>query len=164
MTLRGAYKAKSLLGPPTSLGERIRRIRLAWGWTQINLAQALHADQQIISDWERNRSKPSGASLGALAGLLRISPEALETGKGFQIPDLPQSSIPGARMSRKQIQELLMILPGLSQGEILQVDASKEESESLKLKEILASIREAQKEGRQVWVVLGDPPKTGDPK
>ena len=159
MTTRGPYKPKSAGGPPKSLGERIRRIRVAWGWSQVTLAKVLHTDQQVVSDWERDRSTPTGASLGALAALFRLLPESLASGDGFKILDPPGSVMDGSPMSYEQIKELQNAMPTVGVGEILQVDTAASESELVQLKAAFAAIREAQRQGRQVWVILGDPLK-----
>ena len=159
MTTRGPYKPKVAGGHPKSLGQRIRQIRIAWGWSQVTLAHVLHTDQQVVSDWERDRSAPTGASLGALAALFRLSPEALASGDGFKILDPPGSVMGGSPMSYEQIKELQNAMPELGVGEILQVDTGASESELVELKAAFAAIREAQKQGRQVWVILGDPAK-----
>lgn len=159
MTTRGPYKPKVTGGHPKSLGERIRQIRIAWGWSQVTLAKILHTDQQVVSDWERDRSAPTGASLGALAGLFRLPAEALLVGEGFEIVDPPGSVTGGSPMSFEQIKKLQMAMPELGVGEILQVDTGASESELVELKAAFAAIREAQKQGRQVWVILGDPAK-----
>ncbi|MCL2532396.1 MAG: helix-turn-helix domain-containing protein, partial [Oscillospiraceae bacterium] len=39
-------------------GESVRRLRLAAGLTQEQLAQRLHVSFQTISKWERNESYP----------------------------------------------------------------------------------------------------------
>ena len=75
--------------PVATLGERIRAVRTAWGWSQTQVCDLLHVDQASISFWERDRIIPSGSALVALAALFRCSVEALETGKGFVISDPP---------------------------------------------------------------------------
>jgi hypothetical protein len=62
-------------------------------------------------------------------------------------------------MSYEQIKELQNAMPELGVGEILQVDTAASESELVQLKAAFSAIREAQKQGRQVWVILGDPLK-----
>ena len=66
-TGRGAYQAKKPTGPLASLGQRIRAVRITWGWTQGTLAKALGSVQSLVSEWEKDVSRPSGASLTALA-------------------------------------------------------------------------------------------------
>jgi hypothetical protein len=41
MTRRGAYGMKTALTSPKTFGERLRRIRLAWGWSQGRLAETV---------------------------------------------------------------------------------------------------------------------------
>jgi transcriptional regulator with XRE-family HTH domain len=129
---------------------------MAWGWTQISLAKALGSSQSIISEWEKDISRPSGASLAALAKLFDLPVKALETGKGFRIPEPPDTKPVGGHMSKRNVQDLKKLLPKLGEGEILQVDTGTEDSELVKLKEALDAIRQAQKDGRPVWLVIGN--------
>jgi len=115
----------------------------------------LGSSQSIVSEWEKDISKPSGASLTALSKLFGLSVGALETGRGFKVNDPPDAKPEGGLMSRRQIQDLKKLLPGLKEGEILQVDVGEENSELVEIKEALALIRQAKKEGRPVWLVIG---------
>jgi len=153
---RGAYQAKKPQGPLVSLGQRIRAVRTAWGWTQGTLAKALGSAQSLISEWEKDISRPSGASLTALAKLFQNTAAALITGKGFKISDPPDSEPQGGQMSKRAVQELKQILPTLKEGEILQVDTTTKGSELVALKDALLTLRTARKEGRPVWLVLGE--------
>lgn len=157
---RGAYQSKKPVGPLTSLGQRIRAIRISWGWTQGNLAKALGSAQSLVSEWEKDISKPSGASLTALARMFHLSVSALNTGTGFKIPEPPDAKPRGGLMSKRDIQDLEHILPRLKEGEILQVDTGTSDSELVALKDALAAMRVAKKEGRTVWLVIGDAPST----
>ena len=64
----------------TSLGDRIKAVRLTWRWSQEEMAEALRVDQASISFWERDKIKPSGSAIVALASLFRTSTDALEGG------------------------------------------------------------------------------------
>lgn len=152
---RGAYLNPKLDGKPSTLGLRIRAIRVAWGWTQTTLAEALGSRQNVVSEWEKDISKPSGATLTALAKLVDLPAKALETGRGFRIPEPPDAKPEGGLMSKRDVQSLKKLLPKLEEGEILQVDTGNSNSELVELKEALEAIRQAQKEGRPVWLVIG---------
>jgi poly(3-hydroxyalkanoate) synthetase len=94
-----------------------------------------------------------------LAALFRLPPEALENGKGFKIVDPPGSVIGASPMSYEQIRYLQLSMPELGVGKILQVDTAASESDLVQLRAAISAIREAHKQGRQVWVILGDPLK-----
>ena len=101
MISRGAYGKSNAATIPPTLGGRIRTIRIAWGWTQGELAERLLTDQQHVSMWERNRAKPSRTVLALLAQFLGLDVDALLTGKGFAIPDVPEPlSSPGRESIR----------------------------------------------------------------
>lgn len=60
-----------------SLGENIRRERLALGMTQEQLGQLLGMAPQTVSKWEREESMPDAALLPPLADALRCSLDRL---------------------------------------------------------------------------------------
>jgi transcriptional regulator with XRE-family HTH domain len=153
---RGAYQAKKPDWPLASLGQRIRAVRIAWGWTQGTLAKALGSAQSLVSEWEKDISKPSGASLTALARLYHSTTTALSTGKDFKVSDPPDTEPWGGQMSKRAIQELKQILPVLKEGEILQVNTMSKDSELVPLKEAMTALKAAQSEGRPVWLVIGN--------
>ena len=152
---RVAPKARIKSSQPGTLGQRIRAVRKAWGWTQTTLAEALGSAQSMVSEWEKDVSRPSGAALIAISRLFRLPVEALEQGRGFTLPEAPGQSS-GAAMSRRDIQDLRHLLPGLKPGEILQVDTQAKDAALIQLSQALQAIREAKRQGRAVWLVIGD--------
>ena len=88
MTRRGAYSPGSIGMRVATLGQRIRAIRKAWGWTQRELATLLHVGQNAVSQWETDQSKPIGPVQARILSLFQVSEEALVHGKKFTIPDL----------------------------------------------------------------------------
>ena len=56
------------------VGSAIRKGRMAKGWNQKQLAEAIHVDPSLISRWESNIKVPSGEILMELATLLDIVP------------------------------------------------------------------------------------------
>jgi transcriptional regulator with XRE-family HTH domain len=64
---------------PRTMGERIRTLRMQWGWTQEQLGSALNTDQTAVSAWERDKARPSGAALSAIARLAGLSVEVLDS-------------------------------------------------------------------------------------
>lgn len=51
---------------------RIAQARLAKGWTQAQLAEAVGVAKQHISRWEKGANKPSVAALVKIAGALGV--------------------------------------------------------------------------------------------
>lgn len=74
---------------PKTMPERVMFTRKRWGWSQYKLAAVLHCNQGSVSFWESGKVCPNGAALVALAALMGCTVEALETGKGFEIPGAP---------------------------------------------------------------------------
>lgn len=87
--------------------------------------------------------------------------EQLEQGRGFTLPEAPGES-GGAQMSKRDIQDLRQLLPQLQQGEILQIDTQAEDTEPVQLSQAIQAIREAKRQGRAVWLVIGEKTKPKD--
>lgn len=134
-----------------SLGERIKTVRSAWGWSQEEMAAMLRVDQASISFWERDRIVPSGSAMVALAALFRLDPESLETGRGFVVPD-PPSQPSHKRNGRKLLRSLA--LPTSDPEQPVLVDLSSGSAKSRALAEVSAALAEALKNGRRAWVVV----------
>ena len=54
-----------------SVAKNLKTIRLKAGYTQSDLAQALHVTRQTVSSWETGRNEPDIATLTALAEYLQ---------------------------------------------------------------------------------------------
>lgn len=74
-----------------TLGQRIKRLRIARDMTQPELAAAVGVDHATISRWETGKTEPrAGAMRRALAEALGVSPTMLVTGRERDItPPLP---------------------------------------------------------------------------
>lgn len=135
-----------------TLGERIKAVRSIWAWSQEEMAEALRVDQASISFWERDKIKPSGSAMVALAALFRTSVEALETGMGFVVPD-PPSRQPVSKKAERELPRSVS-LP-LSQEEPIQiVDLADGSSKGKQLSEAMMVLVQGVKDGRKVWVVM----------
>lgn len=72
---------------PKTVGERIRKLRLARKLSQEQLAKAVGIKQGSLTQLETGKSKsPKSSTLTKLARLFEIDPEWLMTGKGTQQP------------------------------------------------------------------------------
>jgi len=60
-------------GEETTLGERIRELRLKRGWTQQQLAEKVGIQQKQISSYERGANVPSGQTFISLAKAFGVS-------------------------------------------------------------------------------------------
>ena len=154
MTRRGAYGTKTAQTSPNTFGERLRRIRIAWGWSQGRLAETLGSNQRLVSHWERDIAKPSGAALTVISSLLGISTEALLTGEGFTIPDMPALVEGVAKESVAQYTAISRLLPKPKKGRIAIVDLNAFESKSLTLDEALKTLKDTKGKDTEVWVVV----------
>jgi transcriptional regulator with XRE-family HTH domain len=64
------------------IGKRIREARLANGFSQEDLGDALSVTRSAISLWEKGRSMPEDQNLQALADVLKVSKDYLLEAKG----------------------------------------------------------------------------------
>ncbi|MBS1784031.1 MAG: helix-turn-helix transcriptional regulator [Acidobacteria bacterium] len=143
---RGPYDSKSGADlDPRTLGERIKKFRWHFGWTQEDLSRAVNTDQAIISNWERDKARPSGAALAALAQVFRTSPLALDTGEGFVLerPLSPAEEAP-----------IQVSLPSDSKSPILIMDLRSGLQEGTEFQEALALLLKGTQEGRRVWMIF----------
>ncbi len=160
--IRGAYGTKSPLTSPKSFGERLRSVRTGWGWSQDRLAEVLGSNQRLISHWERDIAKPSGAALTALSSLLGMSTEALLTGDGFTIPDMPILAEGVARETVAQYTALGRLLPKPEKGRIAIVDLNAFESKPLTLDEAVRVLKATKGTDAEVWVVVRSEKGSGE--
>jgi len=147
-------------GPPRVAGARpqadpakphaFRKGKGAAAHRRVYAPLPLGSAQTLVSEWEKDVSRPSGAALQALARLLLLSVSALETGQGFEIHEPPGTPAGEGIMSERDIKDLETLLPQLGEGEILQVDTGGMESELVQLRDALAAVRPVKKEGRTI--------------
>jgi len=82
-----------------TMGERIRTLRKARGWSQDDLAVKLDLSRGAISSWEDDRNKPTVDKLEKLADLFNVSMDYLagrteKDGKTDVPPDVLVSTFP----------------------------------------------------------------------
>jgi hypothetical protein len=115
--------------------------------------------QQSISNWEKDLVPPIGAAQAHLASILGIDWKALETGRGFRVPDAPPSMTlaGGGTMATEESNKKPLLLPKAAEGEGWLVEAGSGESSPLDPKAVLQEIETALEEGGSVWVVVKRP-------
>ena len=59
------------------LGLRINELRIAMGWSQVQLAEKLNVSKQTVSNWENENIQPSIDMLVKLAKLFHVSTDYL---------------------------------------------------------------------------------------
>jgi transcriptional regulator with XRE-family HTH domain len=134
---------------PATLGQRVRAVRTAWGWSQLKLASTLGLDQATVSFWEQDKITPGGTSTVALSALLRMSIETLETGKGFVIPD-PPSDLP--LLDQHSFRSVS--LPTIEPDRMGIVDMTTGTARPADASQTIIELTDALKGGRKVWLVL----------
>ena len=59
------------------LGARINELRIASGWSQVQLAEKLNISKQTVSNWENDNIQPSIEMLVRIANLFSVSTDYL---------------------------------------------------------------------------------------
>jgi len=63
------------------LGQRMRKLRIGQGYSQQEIARAVHVTSRTIQRWEADEAEPYlGEPLRGLASFLRVTPGFLLTG------------------------------------------------------------------------------------
>lgn len=78
------------------LGQRINELRIAMGWSQVQLAEKLSISKQTVSNWENENIQPSIEMLVRIAKLFHVSTDyllGLENAQTINVDGLPKSFI-----------------------------------------------------------------------
>lgn len=78
------------------LGSRIRELRNACGWNQVELSRRLNISKQTVSNWENDNIQPSIEMLTRLADTFLVSTDYLlgrENTPRLSIDGLPSSVV-----------------------------------------------------------------------
>lgn len=59
------------------LGSQIKELRLAFGWSQVELARRLNISKQTVSNWENDNIQPSVEMLVRVADTFGVSADYL---------------------------------------------------------------------------------------
>ena len=72
------------------LGQRINELRLAFRWSQVDLANKLNVTKQTVSNWENENIQPSIQILVRLAKLFGVTTDYL-----LGLEDIPRLDVDG---------------------------------------------------------------------
>ena len=72
------------------LGQRINELRLALGWSQVELAKRLNVSKQTVSNWENDNIQPSTEMLVRLSKIFNVATDYL-----LGLDEIPRLSIEG---------------------------------------------------------------------
>lgn len=97
------------------LGQRIGELRLAFGWSQVELAKRLSVAKQTVSNWENDNIQPSIEMLVRLSKLFNVTTDYL-----LGLDKVPRLSVEG--LSEEVIAHLSLLI-----GDYQSVCAEKEE-------------------------------------
>ncbi|MGN0979027.1 MAG: helix-turn-helix transcriptional regulator [Candidatus Avoscillospira sp.] len=92
------------------LGRRIGELRVAFGWSQVDLAKRLSVTKQTVSNWENGNIQPSVEMLVRLAQIFRVTTDYL---LGFE--EVPRLDTQGLSLSATA--HLALLIDDLRQSE-----------------------------------------------
>lgn len=98
------------------LGQRIGELRLAFGWSQVELAKRLSVAKQTVSNWENDNIQPSIEMLVRLSKLFNVTTDYL-----LGLDKVPRLSVEG--LSEEVIAHLALLI-----GDYQSVRAEKEKA------------------------------------
>ena len=78
------------------LGQRINTLRIALGWSQVQLAEKLSISKQTVSNWENDNIQPSIEMLVRISKLFHVSTDyllGLDNKQTIDVTSLPQPFI-----------------------------------------------------------------------
>lgn len=148
--MKGAPRPPRRRAPkqPRTLSERLWVARERMGLTQRALGARIGVGQAAVSAWEKGQSLPRESAWPLLVRTLGIGQHALETGHGFEAA-LRTDMVAEAS-------ETPLSLPSMPAGaEVLLLAADGLALECTTATAACRSVRQAVKEGRPVWVVVG---------
>ena len=91
------------------LHEQIRRLRMAHGITQVELAHRLGVSKQSVSNWESNNIQPSIELLEKIADLFGVTTDYLLGREPLRVLDV-------SGLTAQQIAHLQVLVEDLRQG------------------------------------------------
>lgn len=94
------------------IGEQIRKARIAKGWKQKRLAQAVHVEPQTVSNWERGVSTPDLDTLAVIADALGV-----EVSYFVHDPAIQAEEAASIAHVSEMVQKLLLEVQGLRAGQ-----------------------------------------------
>lgn len=78
------------------LGQRINELRIALGWSQVQLAEKLNISKQTVSNWENDNIQPSIEMLVRIAKLFHASTDyllGLDNTQTIDVDGLPKTFV-----------------------------------------------------------------------
>ena len=78
------------------LGKRINELRIAFGWSQVQLAEKLSISKQTVSNWENENIQPSIEMLIRIAKLFHVPTDyllGLDNAQTINVDGLPKAFV-----------------------------------------------------------------------
>ena len=88
------------------LGQRINELRIACGWSQVEMAKRLNISKQTVSNWENENIQPSIEMLVRVARLFHVSTDYL-----LGLDGVPRLSVEG--LSPEMVAHLSQLIQDL---------------------------------------------------
>jgi transcriptional regulator with XRE-family HTH domain len=155
MSTRGPYESYPTPANPATLPERLRWLRKRFGYTQAELAGLLGCEQNSVSSWESDRTRPGTTTLQALARLYRIPLDVLEAGEDFLAVARQAQETVAQEKAFADSQDGLPTddLGPVPRGRIGLKDLASGEKQLLDADEAWIYLMTQVRKGRQVWIM-----------
>jgi len=140
---------------PATLGQRIRAVRMSWGWTLKQLGLAIHYKENAVWHWEKGTQTPGDPALGAVADIFGLTMESLRTGEGFRVPDPPRQM--GPLLVAENYASDMVVLPPNDAEHLIYLEKATGAHEQVSLNRLVQIVRSAREEHQPVWLVVGSP-------
>jgi len=155
MSVRGPYESYPTPANPATLPERLRWLRRRNGYTQAGLAGILGCEQNSVSSWESDRTRPGTTTLQALCRLYRIPLNVLDSGEDFlAIAQQALATLEQEKAFADSQGELgTKDLGSVPKGRIGLEDLKSGEKQMLDADEAWIYLMTQLRKGRQVWIL-----------
>lgn len=85
------------------LNQRIKELRIACGWNQVELAKSLNVTKQTVSNWENDNIQPSVEMLIRLSRIFGVTTDYL-----LGLENIPRINVEG--LSESVVAHLILLI------------------------------------------------------
>ena len=90
----------------------------------------------------------------AISSLVGITSDALQSGKGFTIPDIPAKVEGVSKEDMAKYSALSKMLPEAETEGVMLIDPDTHQTRHLSTAEVVRALKNAKSEGSEVWMVV----------
>lgn len=117
-----------------TIGQRIRELRKAKGYTQADVAKGVGIKAPSVTQWESDKTTPSGKSLVSLASFLETTPDHILYGSEVKEQNAPYSVSSNIELANLLIAKEVPIVSWVQAGErhVAFIEDDPDEIETIK--------------------------------